>query len=482
MTSAGIYQPGGLYIDGGWQDGGGGTAPVISPTTGESLGEAPVAGLGDTQSALAAASAGLAAWRTTPGWQRADALHRIADAMVAKSDRAARMITLETGKPLAQSGREWALSIDQFRWFAEEARRIYGRIVESRAPGGRLEVHHEPVGVVAAFTAWNFPAVLPARKIAPALAAGCSMIVRPSSQTPGSAMVLFECLHEAALPAGAANLLIGPTSTTYEPLMASPVVRKVSLTGSISVGQQMVRDAAPTLKRTTMELGGNSPMVVFEDADLEAVLNLSVPTKYANAGQVCVTPDRFFVHDSLHDAFVEGFAARASALILGDGLEASVQMGPVINQRRLEAVEAIVAEAVQRGGRIVAGGQRPADQNRGFFFAPTVIAGIPDDAMAMSEENFAPIAAISRFESPQEVYVRANAGDFGLSAYAFTSSAARAREAVEALEYGMVGINSFALAAAEAPFGGIKSSGMGREGGTEAIHDYLNVKLAHMTV
>jgi succinate-semialdehyde dehydrogenase/glutarate-semialdehyde dehydrogenase len=482
MSTKGIYEPYGQFIDGAWAAAGGGTSPVVSPTTGESLGEAPRADAADSQAAISAAAAGLASWRATPAWDRADTLHRVADAMAGKADTAARMITLETGKPLAQSGREWALSLDQFRWFAEEARRIYGRIVESRAPGGRLEVHHEPIGVVAAFTAWNFPAALPARKVAPALAAGCSVIVRPSSQTPGSAMVLFECLREAELPAGVANLLVGPTTTTYDLLMASPIVRKVSLTGSTSVGQQMVRDAAATLKRTTMELGGNAPMVVFEDADLEAVLNLAVPTKYANAGQVCVTPDRFFIHESLHDDFVEGFAARASALVLGDGLDASVQMGPLINQRRLEATEAVIADAVQRGGRIVTGGQRPADQNRGFFFAPTVITDLPDDAMAMREENFAPIAAITRFTDPDELYARANVDDFGLSAYVFTANAARARDAVATLEYGMVGVNSFALAAAEAPFGGIKSSGMGREGGTEAIHDYLNVKLAQMTV
>src|SRR5439155_2228367 len=263
-----------------------------------------------------------------PAWSRADILHAAAGVMKARTEEVARRMTLETGKPIAQARREWALSIDQFRWYAEEARRIHGRIVESRAPGGRIEVSHEPVGVVAAFTAWNFPAVLIARKVAPALAAGCSVIIRPSREVPGTAMLLVDCLREAGVPAGVVNLVIGPTSTTYEPIMASPAVRKVSLTGSTAVGQQMIRDSAQTLKRVTMELGGNAPVIVFDDVNLESVLDICVPVKFANAGQVCVTGDRFYVHESLHDKFVGGFAARAKALKLGHGLDESSTIGP----------------------------------------------------------------------------------------------------------------------------------------------------------
>jgi succinate-semialdehyde dehydrogenase/glutarate-semialdehyde dehydrogenase len=244
----------------------------------------------------------------------------------------------------------------------------------------------------------------------------------------------------------------------------------------------MVRDAAATMKRTTMELGGNAPMIVFGDADVDKVLEMTVPTKFANAGQVCVTPDRFFVHESLHDAFVDGFAKRAGALKLGHGLEDSTQMGPLINQRRVDAIEKIIADAERRGGRIDAGGRRPADKNKGFFFEPTVISGLPDDALAIAEENFGPIAAITPFKTAEEAYRRANAGDFGLSAYVFTRDPTRIREAVASLESGMVGVNSFALAAAEAPFGGIRSSGTGREGGSEGIHDYQNVKLSQVTI
>lgn len=478
-----MYDTHGLFFDGAWHaKGGHGTIDVVDPATGEALGTVPAAGKADVEAAIASAEAGLKTWRATSAWARAEMLHKVADIMAQRSDEAAKRVTLETGKPLAQAQREWSLSVDQFRWYAEEARRIYGRIVESRAPGGRVEVLHEPVGVVAAFTAWNFPAVLIARKVAPALAAGCSVIVRPSSETPGVAMLLVDCVHQAGVPAGVVNLVVGPTSTTYETLVASPVVRKISLTGSTAVGQQMVRDAAATMKRVSMELGGNAPMIVFDDAQVDAVLDVAVPTKYANAGQVCVSPDRFYIHESLHDDFVAGFARRAGALKLGHGLEPTSQMGPLINQKRVDAIEEVVADAERRGGRIETGGARPAGQNTGYFFAPTVISGLPDDALALAQENFGPIAAITPFADDEEVYSRANAGDFGLAAYAFTRKPERMREAVARIESGMVGINSFALAAAEAPFGGIKSSGMGREGGSEGIHDFLNVKLAQVAV
>jgi succinate-semialdehyde dehydrogenase / glutarate-semialdehyde dehydrogenase len=476
-----MYERFGLYIAGEWRPAANGAkAAVISPVTETSLGEVPVAGVADTQEALHAAEAGLKLWRATPAFARADAIHAIADEMVRRTDEAARTISSETGKPIAQAGREWALTVDQFRWYAEEARRIYGRLVESRAPGGRFEVSHEPVGVAAAFTAWNFPAALIARKVAPALAAGCSVIVRPSSQTPGTAMVIVDCCRAAKLPAGVVNLVVGPTAATYAPIMASKVVRKVSLTGSTRVGQQMIRDAADTMKKVSMELGGNAPLIVYEDADLETALNVSVPTKYANAGQVCVTPDRFYVHESLHDAFVQGFAARAKAIRLGDGLDPAVGMGPLIGASRLAEMEGIVADAVKAGAKVVAGGGRAPGFNAGFFFEPTVLAEVEDDMKVMAEENFGPIAAIARFRTDDEAIARANACDMGLSAYAFTRSPTRARRTVAELKSGMVGVNSFALAASEAPFGGTNFSGMGREGGVEGIRDYLDVKLAQV--
>lgn len=476
-----MYQKFGLFLGGAWTGAtGGGAAPVVSPVTEKPLGEAPAATQADTEAAIAAAERGLAAWRAKTAYERAAALHAIADEMIRRGPEAARMISAETGKPIAQAEREWGLSVDQFRWHAEEARRIYGRIVESRVPGGRFEVTQEPVGVVAAFTAWNFPAALLARKIAPALAAGCSVIARPSNQTPGTAMVMVDCCRAGALPDGVVNLVVGPTDATYAPIMASPLVRKVSLTGSTRVGQQMIRDAAETMKKVTMELGGNAPLIVYEDADLEAALNAATATKYANAGQVCVTADRFFVHESLHDAFVEGFAARARALKLGDGLDPATQMGPVISAGRRAELEGIIEDAVGAGARVAAGGGRAAAFNAGFFLEPTVLAEATDDMRVFAEENFGPIAAITRFRAEDEVLERANAGDMGLSAYAFTRSPDRARRTVAALKAGMVGINSFAMAAAEAPFGGARHSGMGREGGSEGIADYLETKLAQV--
>ena len=473
----------GQLINGTWLKGRGADhITTVDPATEDVLNTIQAASATDTEDAIAAASTGFKLWRAQSAWTRADILHKCADVMMARTEEAARQITLEAGKPLAQSRREWQLTIDQFRWYAEEARRIVGSVIESRVPGGRMEVHHEAIGVVAAFTAWNFPAVLIARKVAPALAAGCSIIVRPSRETPGTAAVLMDCLMQAGVPAGVVNLVVGPTSTTYDVLMKSPLVRKVSLTGSSSVGQQMLRDAAGTFKRATMELGGNAPVIVFDDAALDATLDVCVAVKFANAGQVCVTGDRFYVHESLYPKFVDGFATRAKALKLGSGLDDTTQMGPLINARRLTAIEGIVGDARKRGGRVVAGGERPSDKNKGFFYSPTVIADLPDDAQALAEENFGPIAAITSFKSDEEVYTRANSTELGLSAYAFTTSAKRMRETVSRLEAGMVGINSFALAAAEAPFGGIKASGMGREGGDQGIHDYLNVKLANVVL
>ncbi|WLE00079.1 NAD-dependent succinate-semialdehyde dehydrogenase [Agrobacterium leguminum] len=472
-----MYANFGLFINGRWLAGTV-TGEIISPVTGAALGEVTLATADETRAAIDAAATALPKLRTMGGFARAEALHRAADEMLRRAEEGAKMIALETGKPIAQAGREWTLACDQFRWFAEEARRIYGRIVDSRVPGGRFEVTREAVGIVGAFTAWNFPAALPARKLAPALAAGCPVVLRPSSQTPGVAMVMVDCLKAAGLPDGSVNLVVGSTADTYGPIMADKRVRKVSLTGSTRVGQQMIRDAAETVKKVSMELGGNAPLIIYDDADLDNALDLAVPTKFANCGQVCVTPDRIFVHDSLHDAFVDGFVARTAKIRLGDGLDPDTGMGPLINAGRLEDIEAVVADAVHAGAKIAHGGKRPPHLNHGFFFEPTVLTGVTDTMKVFAEENFGPIAAITRFSTEEEVLERANASDMGLSAYAFTRSPDRARRTVAALKSGMVGINSFALAASEAPFGGTNHSGMGREGGIEGISDYLETKLA----
>ncbi|WBV20667.1 NAD-dependent succinate-semialdehyde dehydrogenase [Pantoea piersonii] len=477
-----MYEDFGQFIDGKWCNGNGlERINVTDPGNGKCLGGIQAASESDTLAALSAAEKAFPTWKALQAWARADLLQAVAREMTLAAQQAARVISLESGKPLAQAKREWELSTDQFVWYAEEARRLYGRVVESRVPGGRCEILHEPVGVVAAFTAWNFPVVLVARKLAPALAAGCTVVLRPSSEVPGSAMMIFECLRKAGIPDGVANLVVGPTSATYTPLMASPVVRKISLTGSTQLGQQMIRDSANTIKRLSMELGGNAPVIIFPDADLEKALDLSVATKFANAGQVCVTGDRFYVHESLYSAFVDGFASRARKLKVGYGQDDDTAMGPLINARRLEAIERIVADARSKGGRVVTGGER-LSINNGFFYAPTVIADLPDDALALAEENFGPVAAITSFSSHDELWQRVNNSDFALSAYAFTRDPALIRETVSRFESGMVGINSYALAAAEVPFGGIKASGMGREGGSEGILDYMNVKLAQIVL
>lgn len=473
-----MYEQFGLFINGEWRKPTQ-SADVFSPVTEKSLGQAPAATADETIEALNAAAGALKPLRDMGGFGRADALHKAAEAMIARTDEAARMIATETGKPIAQAGREWGLACDQFRWFAEEARRIYGRIVDSRVPGGRFEITREAVGVVGAFTAWNFPAALPARKLAPALAAGCSVVLRPSSQTPGVAMIMVDCLRAANLPDGSVNLVCGSTSNTYAPIMEDARVRKVSLTGSTRVGQQMIRDAADTVKKVSMELGGNAPLIIYDDADLEAALDATVATKFANCGQVCVTPDRIFVHESLHDAFVAGFVERASKIKVGDGLEPDTGMGPLINQRRLEEIDAIVQDAVQAGATLAHGGARTS-QNSGHFYEPTVLTNVSDDMKVFAEENFGPIAAITTFSTEEEALARANACEMGLSAYAFTRSPDRARRTTATLKAGMVGINSFALAASEAPFGGTNFSGMGREGGIEGIEDYLDTKLAQI--
>lgn len=478
-----MYKKFGLFLNGAWCEASDKqSAPVFSPVTQEPLGNVPYATHADTQAAIASAEAGFALWKKKSSFERADALHRVADTMAQRRQEGATMISMETGKPLVQSEREWNLSIDQFRWMAEEARRVYGRVVESRVPGGRFEISHEPVGVCAAFTAWNFPAALIARKVAPALAAGCSTLIRPSSQTPGVAMVMVDCLREAGIPAGVVSLVVGPTSTTYAPIMAAASVRKVSLTGSTRVGQQMLRDAADTVKKTSMELGGNAPLIVYDDADLELALSVAVPTKYANAGQVCVTADRFFIHESLHQAFVKGFVERAKALTLGDGMDAATQMGPLINAARMDEMESIVENAVAAGAKVATGGRRSPAHAKGFFFEPTVLVNVTDSMKVFEQENFGPIAAITTFRDDAEVIQRANASEMGLSAYAFTRSARRIRDTVAGLKVGMVGINSFAMAASEAPFGGTKYSGMGREGGSEGIADYLDTKLAQIVL
>lgn len=475
-----MYERYGLFIDGNWRPAfSGATYGVVNPATEEPLGEAPRASAEDAEAAIASAERGLQAWQGKTSWERARIIRRIGELLTERSADIARTMTLEVGKPLAQSQREIALSADQFEWMAEEARRIYGHTLDSRVPGGQISVTYEPVGIVAAFTAWNFPAVLLARKLAAALAAGCSIICRPSTEAPGTAMQIVACGADAGVPAGVINLLTGSASAIAPTLMASPPVRKVSLTGSVEVGKQLLRAAADTVKRVSMELGGHAPVIVFDDADAAAVAELSVPVKFANAGQVCVSPSRFYIHESRVDVFTEKFAAAAKALKIGNGLDPATQLGPLSTQRRRDEVEALVSETLSRGAELVTGGRRPSEFNRGYFYEPTVFRNVADDSRLMTEEPFGPVVPITTFRDFDEVIARANSLELGLSSYVFTRSLKQAREAARRLQSGMVGVNSYALAAAEAPFGGVKQSGFGREGGAIGIKDYLDVKYTH---
>jgi succinate-semialdehyde dehydrogenase/glutarate-semialdehyde dehydrogenase len=375
---------------------------------------------------------------------------------------------------LAESRAEVLVTADIIEWFAEEGRRAYGRIVPGRAKGTRQLVVQEPVGVVAAFTPWNFPTLTPARKIGASLAAGCSIIIKPSEETPGSCVELVRCFVDAGLPAGVLNLVFGVPAKVSEHLIASDLVRKISFTGSVPVGKHLAGLAAKGMKRATMELGGHSPVVVFGDADPEKTADTIAAFKYRNAGQVCISPTRFYVQESSYSKFVARFTEYAKGIKMGDGMEKGITMGPLANPRRLDAMESFVNDAKQRGGKIAAGGSRHG--NQGFFFQPTVITDVPDDAKIMTEEPFGPVAPIVPFKTFDEVVERANSLPFGLAAYAFTASGATATAIGDAMQSGMVGVNSIAISTPETPFGGIKESGYGSEGGMEGLQAYMNTK------
>lgn len=443
------------------------------------MGSVAGAGLEEVADALDAAEAGFAAWRAASGWERSAVLRRVALLLAERRRAIATTITLETGKPLSEALAEVQNATDHFDWCADEARRIYGRSLDGRGANSRFDILHEPVGVVLALTAWNFPLSLPARKLASGLAAGCAIILRPASEAPSSAAALIACCHDAGVPAGAVNLLFGEPDAVIAPLLASPRVRKVSFTGSTRVGQILIRQCADTLKRLTMELGGHAPFIVLADADVEAAAKVAVASKFRNAGQVCTAPSRFFVHASIAEHFTERFVAGTRQIKLGDGLDPDTGMGPQISARQRERAERLVADAVAKGARIATGGRRPDSRNRGFFFEPTVLTDLSDDAMLLTEEPFTPIAAIVPVHSTEDAIARSNALEYGLAAYLFGRSERALNQVAGQLEAGMIGVNTAMVSTAEAPFGGIKASGSGREGGSEGITDYLNTKFIH---
>jgi len=476
-----VYQDFQLYIDGEWASAvNGATKQVFDPATEDEIGKISDASAEDLDRALAAAEAGFAEWRQTGTWERAAKIRKVAELIRERLDSIATTMSIETGKPLAESKGETNGAADQFEWYSEETKRIYGQMIGSRTHDSRLAVIYQPVGVVAAFSAWNFPALLPARKIAAALAAGCSVIVKPAGEAPGSCALIVQACHDAGIPKGVVNFVTGNSSMIAKHLISSPVVRKVSVTGSVPVGKEILHLAADGVKKVSMELGGHGPVIIFEDADAEQAAEVCAATKFRNCGQVCISPTRFYVHEARYDAFAAKFAEVAKSIKVGRGMDDGTQMGPMANSRGLETIKSMVADAVDRGAEILAGGQPPKDFNRGYFYEPTVLGRVPDDALVMTEEPFGPIAPLTTFTEYNDVMTRANSLPFGLAGYLFTHDLGLATRGSEDMEVGMVGVNEMLLATAEAPFGGIKESGMGREGGSLGIHDYLEPKYVKM--
>ena len=447
---------------------------VIDPATQTVLGRLPVASPDDIDEVLESAQRSFPGWRDTPALDRAAILRRTATLMRERTPRLAWLITRELGKPLAESEKEVATAAEMFEWGAEEARRTYGRLIPGRVGGIRQMAIPEPIGSVAAFAGWNAPAITPSRKIAGALAAGCSIVIKPSEETPAIALEIGRALADAGLPAGVLSMVFGDPGEISRRLIESPVIRMVTFTGSTAIGRELATMAAAGLKRATLELGGHAPVLVFGDADPIQAADTVLAAKLRNSGQICTSPTRMVVHESVYDRFVERLAERARGWRVGNGLDAGVQMGPLANPRRLAAMETMVADALDRGARLAAGGQRL--DLPGWFWAPTVLSGVSADCRAANTEPFGPLALVQPFTSMDEALHEANRLPFGLASYVFTRDAATARIASERIESGVVCINHCQASLPETPFGGFKDSGLGKEGGVEGLQEFLQVK------
>lgn len=463
-----------LLIDGEWRKGDGPGEDIINPATGEVIGFCPHASTAELDMALAAAAKGFQTWRATSPLARQKVMEGAARILEDRIDHVAETLTREQGKPFPESKIEVGFVIDMFRWYGEEGKRAYGRLVPTRVPGARQLVTKEPVGPVAAFVAWNFPGTNVIRKIAGAIGAGCSIIIKPSEETPGTAVAIARALQDAGLPDGVLNMVFGVPDVVSRHILASPVCKKLSFTGSIPVGKHLQKLAADTLKRCTMELGGHAPVVVFDDADVAKAVKTMAGFKFRNAGQVCVSPTRFFVQENVYSTFVDQFVEVAAAMKIGNGMDEGVQMGPLIADRRLDVMESFVKDAVDHGAKVKHGGARLG--NVGSFWAPTVLTDVPDDAMIMNEEPFGPLAPITSFKGIDDVLERANSLPFGLASYVWTSNGGTARTMSEQLEAGMVGVNHPAVSTPETPFGGVNESGYGSEGGIEGLDAYYRTK------
>lgn len=464
-----------LHIAGEWRAGSAGqTIPILNPATGETLSQLAVATRQDLDQALEAADRGFKAWRAVSAFERSKVLRKAANLLRERADEIARIMTLEQGKPLAEAKMEVLGGADTMDWFAEEGRRAYGRVIPPRAEGVMQLVIREPVGPVAAFTPWNFPINQAVRKVSAALCTGCSVILKGPEDTPASCTALIQALLDAGVPGDVLGLVYGDPAEISSYLIPHPIIRKVTFTGSTAIGKELAALAGKHMKRATMELGGHAPAIVFRDADVQKAVQVLGANKYRNAGQVCVAPTRFLVHDSVFDAFVDGFVGLSRGLKVGNGLEEGVKMGPLAHGRRIEAMEGFVADAEQKGATLRTGGKRIG--NQGNFFEPTVFTDLPLDSRIMNEEPFGPIAAIQRFSDDEEAFTEANRLPYGLAAYAYTRSAETATKLATQVESGMMSINHHGIALPETPFGGVKDSGYGSEGGSEAIEAYLNTK------
>ncbi|MSO61878.1 MAG: NAD-dependent succinate-semialdehyde dehydrogenase [Acidobacteria bacterium] len=466
------------HINGAWTGAaGGGTWDVINPATEEVVRSVPFGGRDDCHAAIEAAARAFPDWARRTPYERGAILQRAAARMREVADEAAHAMVLECGKPLAQARGEWLVGADLFDWFAEEGKRAYGRTIPSRVATKRMTVLRQPLGVVGVITAWNFPAYNPARAWAAALAAGCTVVGRPSEFTPLTAMAMTQVLVEAGLPAGVLNLVNGDPEAMGQEMLDHPACRKISFTGSVRVGKILMDGASRTVTRLSLELGGNAPVIVLPDVDLEQVTAGAIASKFRNNGQVCVSPQRFLVHRRVADAFADGVSRRAAELRLGSGLDSAVQVGPLINARQRDRVAALVAGAAGQGVEIRSGGRVPAALPHGYFFEPTVLSGVAPDMLLFREEIFGPVMPIVSFDEVDEAIALANQTPYGLAAYVWTNDLRASVKISEALEFGMVGINEWAPHATEAPFGGWKQSGVGHESGSEGLAEYLETKL-----
>ena len=466
-----------MLINGQWVNARNGkTWDVINPATEEKILTVPFGNEEDAHAAIKAAHAAQPKWAAMTAYERGAILQKVADLIRARLDELAPIMTRECGKPLAEARAEWVSSANYFEWFAEEGKRAYGRVIPARAPGKRLLSIPTPVGIVATITAWNFPAVLPARKWGAALAAGCAVVGRPSELTPMSAMAIANLFVEAGLPPGVLNVINGEPEAIGQAFMQSELVDKISFTGSQRVGRILMRGAADGLKRLHLELGGSAPVLVFDDVDVEAAAKLSVQAKFRNNGQVCISPARFYVHRNVFEDFLDASQSLTETLVVGDGMKEGVTTGPMVNAAGRERVETFVQDAVGKGARIVTGGARPANLTSGYFYQPTVLTNVTPDMRVSCEEVFGPVMPVSPFETLEEGLRLANDTPYGLAAYVHTRSLNTAIKAYEGLKFGIVGVNDMVVATAEAPFGGLKQSGHGREGGEEGLHEYLEAK------